>query len=147
MSEGFGSTSEGILFREDELERIPELDDDRFPVGTRVRCTNDSNFQGREGTVTRLMPHSNRYHQVTWDGDSEPGGGVWNKGALELIEDQPEPEVDSRIELLENTLKEVHWVLMYYHDQHLAKGTDDALYKAMFNHMVADRIANALAEK
>lgn len=136
--------------RESEIELIEE---ERLPVGTRVRCINNSMYHGREGTITRNDgPEKGYPYFILFDEGKKPQEN-WSTDGFKVIESPVEEEEDlevqtiiddlqDRVRMLEDATKFAENVFLEYAEQHLAKGRG-GLFKAQTNIGFATVMANA----
>tara|TARA_Y100001001_G_C8012723_1_gene310298 strand:- start:3142 stop:3558 length:417 start_codon:yes stop_codon:yes gene_type:complete len=88
------------------------------------------------------------------DYEDLPEGIYFRLEEVEPVEDDAEPEVDERDEIiaklteknlaLRACVQDASWTFRYFADCHMNKNTPEATYKAMFNLMMADRLDDAL---
>ena len=123
-------------------------DETKIPIGTRVRCSNRSQFHDKEGTVIGHHPEFGWNH-VLWDdsrfADPRHNGGQWANSALEVIEQEAfdEEALQDRIALLEEAVMFARNIFGEYADMHLAKGPG-RFFKAATNLGFAAAMENAL---
>jgi hypothetical protein len=119
-----GDTS--VPFAADEIEVIG------FKVGDRVRCVNDSKYNGELGTIVRIDFCNN--YRVRWDNNPDnveelnTHGGWWTEDALELA-----GETVADTNLKDAALTTAAFVFRQYAQYHLAKETPESTMKALTN--------------
>ncbi|MAD95761.1 MAG: hypothetical protein CMB99_00300 [Flavobacteriaceae bacterium] len=138
------------LFNEDELEVVK---DDPLPLGTRVRVKSNSRFYDHTGEVVSFYDRTGEVvsniggpypYGLRFDGEEHQSSGRWSLDALEVMEDEPEPETNEDLEWLLATARDAQWIFEHYAKLHSEKSTADGIYKSMFNLMIADRLADAV---
>jgi len=126
-----------------ELELV---DQPLIGAGARVRCIKEGRYFGKEGTVVSVRTDATAPYNIKWDGASldSVNGGHWTRGAVEEITQQQDDSQDEEIAQLKGLLYDCHWLFSYYAKQHASKGTNKAMYKALMNQMMTDRISDVI---
>lgn len=129
----------------DEIEPVKP----KIPVGTRVRCTNQSSYRGKLGTI---VDNSGNWefgyistYLIEWDGqpkhngDSQDNhnGGIWGEGSFEIYE-EPNSSLREAVELSA-------MIFEHYSKLHFAKdATPENWMKGITNLGFAAIMKNAL---